>query len=97
MKGMREYSRGSCRHFIRFAGGNRDVEITPDDSSDLDRLVKESKALEITSAQQLGVLATNFEELFTKLVRAINLTLLQVMKLDRRSSWRSYLRVRTNG
>ena len=58
---------GSCRHFIRFAGGNRDVEITPDDSSELDRLVKESKALEIDSAQQLGVLATNFEELFTKI------------------------------
>jgi hypothetical protein len=38
---------GSCRHFIRFAGGNRDVEITPDDSSELDRLVKESKALRL--------------------------------------------------
>jgi hypothetical protein len=61
---------GSCRGFIRLNGGEPDVEITPNESAALERLGNESAALQITSAQQLGNLATRFEELFTQLSKS---------------------------
>jgi hypothetical protein len=53
---------GSCRAFIRF-NNVRDVEITPGESSAMDRLVEESGALQITSAQRLGFVANRLEAL----------------------------------
>lgn len=60
---------GSCRNFIR-VGGERAVEVSPSESQALDELFRQSRSIQINSANQLGDLANRFEDLLSNISKA---------------------------